>query len=89
MEDDIIVALCIIIIARDYKKNTKKTTKMDSFMDSKKANTWSHALMQELSTEDPKKTALLSLAFSLHVFSLFSKTHMFADDVVIIFSITL
>jgi len=39
-EDDIIVALCIIIIARaaDYKKKTKK---MDSFMDSKKANTWS------------------------------------------------
>ena len=35
------------------------------------------------------KTALLSLAFSLHVFSLFSKTHVFADDVVIIFSITL
>jgi hypothetical protein len=27
---------------------------MDSFMDSKKANTWSHALMQELLTEDPK-----------------------------------
>jgi hypothetical protein len=45
--------------------------------------------MQELSTEDPKKTALLSLVFSLHVFSLFSKTHVFADDVVIIFSITL
>ena len=35
------------------------------------------------------KTALLSLAFSLHVFSLFSKTHVFADDIVIIFSITL
>jgi hypothetical protein len=29
------------------------------------------------------------LAFSLHVFSLFSKTHVFADDVLIIFSITL
>ena len=27
---------------------------MDSFMDSKKANTWSHALMLELLTEDPK-----------------------------------
>ena len=37
----------------DYKRKTK-TTKMDSFMDSKKANTWSHALMQELLTEDPK-----------------------------------
>jgi len=35
------------------------------------------------------KTALLSLAFSLHVFSLFSKTHMFAGDVVIIVSINL
>ena len=35
------------------------------------------------------KTALLSFAFSLHVFSLFSTMHLFADDVVIIFSITL
>ena len=35
------------------------------------------------------KTPLLSLAFSLLVFSLFSKMHMFAGDVVIIFSITL
>jgi hypothetical protein len=29
------------------------------------------------------------LAFSLHIFSLFPKMHVFADDVVIIFSITL
>ena len=89
--------LCIIIIARapHYKKKTKKTMKMDSFMDSKKANTWilpcinARTVDRVFEFEFYSKTALLSLAFSLNVWSLFSKTHVFADDVVIIFSINL
>jgi len=78
-EDDIIVALCIIIIARAAQIIKRRPRRwIRSWIQRRQIHGAYHALMQELSTEDP-----------LHVFSLFSKTHVFADDVVIIFSITL
>jgi hypothetical protein len=86
-EDDIIVALCIIIIVR--------AAQIIKRIQRRPRRWWIRSWIQRrqihgvFEFEFYSKTALLSLAFSLHVFSLFPKMHLFADDVVIIFSITL